>query len=217
MPLTISKSEERMWKKWYSLIHVHTTHSSFEFAFSIARIALRSKLADIHLKHALYLEDEGKYDEAEEEFVAAGKPKEAVLMYVHQQNWDAAQRVAETHCPDSVADVLVGQVSLCCYTLPCQLVYQGQHDVTCRLGVHLKEKTSRKQRHSSWGPRDQNWQPSFTRWVYHAFRSSLQPSLGLLGRRHVGWCFEDREGIYSSQAGRISERNVSKEWQVSFQ
>ena len=85
-------------------------HSSFEFAFSIARIALRSKLPDIHLKHALYLEDEGKYDEAEGEFIAAGKPKEAVLMHVHQQNWDSAQRVAEMHCPDSVADVLVGQV-----------------------------------------------------------------------------------------------------------
>ena len=40
----------------------------------------------------------------------AGKPKEAVLMYVHQQNWDAAQRVAELHCPENVADVLVGQV-----------------------------------------------------------------------------------------------------------
>ena len=85
-------------------------HSSFEFAFNIARISLRSKLPDIHLKHALYLEDEGKFDEAEGEFIAAGKPKEAVLMHVHQQNWDSAQRVAETHCPESVADVQVGQV-----------------------------------------------------------------------------------------------------------
>ena len=53
---------------------------------------------------------QGKFAEAEEEFVRAGKPKEAVLMYVHQQDWDSAQRVAELHCPDSVADVLVGQV-----------------------------------------------------------------------------------------------------------
>ena len=94
----------------YTHTHTHITDSSFEFAFSIARIALRSKLPDIHLKHALYLEDEGKFDEAEEEFIAAGKAKEAVLMHVHQQNWDSAQRVAEMHCPDSVADVLVGQV-----------------------------------------------------------------------------------------------------------
>ena len=85
--------------------------SAFEFAFSIAKIALRSKVPDIHLKRALYLEDEGKFEEAEGDFVSAGRPKEAVLMHVHQQNWDSAQRVAELHCPDSVADVLVGQVS----------------------------------------------------------------------------------------------------------
>ena len=29
--------------------------------------------------------------------------------YVHNQDWDSAQRVAEAHDPDSVADVLVGQ------------------------------------------------------------------------------------------------------------
>ena len=29
--------------------------------------------------------------------------------YVHNQDWDSAQRVAESHDPDSVADVLVGQ------------------------------------------------------------------------------------------------------------
>ena len=29
--------------------------------------------------------------------------------YVHNQDWDSAQRVAEEHDPDSVADVLVGQ------------------------------------------------------------------------------------------------------------
>ena len=32
-----------------------------------------------------------------------------VRRYVHNQDWDAAQRVAEEHDPDSVADVLVGQ------------------------------------------------------------------------------------------------------------
>ena len=29
--------------------------------------------------------------------------------HVHNQDWDSAQRVAEDHDPDSVADVLVGQ------------------------------------------------------------------------------------------------------------
>ncbi|KAH0622981.1 hypothetical protein JD844_025935 [Phrynosoma platyrhinos] len=52
---------------------------------------------------------QGKFEEAEVEFVKAGKPKEAVLMYAHTQNWGAAQRVAEAHDPDSVVIVLVGQ------------------------------------------------------------------------------------------------------------
>ncbi|POI27903.1 hypothetical protein CIB84_008347, partial [Bambusicola thoracicus] len=81
----------------------------FEFAFELARLSMKQKMPEIHLKYAMFLEDEGKFEEAEAEFIKAGKPKEAVLMFVHNQNWDAAQRVAEAHDPDSVADVLVGQ------------------------------------------------------------------------------------------------------------
>ncbi|XP_048154931.1 intraflagellar transport protein 172 homolog isoform X3 [Corvus hawaiiensis] len=88
----------------------HATDSGvFEFAFELARLSMKQKMPDIHLKYAMFLEDEGKFEEAEGEFIKAGKPKEAVLMFVHNQNWDAAQRVAEAHDPDSVADVLVGQ------------------------------------------------------------------------------------------------------------
>nr|XP_032825685.1 intraflagellar transport protein 172 homolog [Petromyzon marinus] len=82
---------------------------AFEFAFDLARGAMKSKMADIHLKHAIFLEDEGKYKEAEVEFIKAGKPKEAILMYVHSQDWDSAQAVAEAHDPTSVSDVLVAQ------------------------------------------------------------------------------------------------------------
>ena len=32
--------------------------SSFEFAFEVARVALKSKLPEVHLKYALYLEDD---------------------------------------------------------------------------------------------------------------------------------------------------------------
>uniref|UniRef100_A0A8C4PL37 Intraflagellar transport 172 n=1 Tax=Equus asinus TaxID=9793 RepID=A0A8C4PL37_EQUAS len=82
---------------------------SFEFAFELSRLALKHKTPEIHLRFAMYLEDEGKFEEAEAEFIRAGKPKEAVLMFVHNQDWEAAQRVAEAHDPDSVAEVLVGQ------------------------------------------------------------------------------------------------------------
>ncbi|XP_063296607.1 intraflagellar transport protein 172 homolog, partial [Pelobates fuscus] len=52
---------------------------------------------------------QGRFAEAESEFVKAGKPNEAVLMYVHNQDWDAAQRVAELHDTDGVGHVLKGQ------------------------------------------------------------------------------------------------------------
>ncbi|KAM4693761.1 LOW QUALITY PROTEIN: intraflagellar transport protein 172 homolog [Discoglossus pictus] len=86
-----------------------TENCTFDFAFELARMSMKPKIPEIHLKYAMYLEDEGKFAEAEMEFVKAEKPKEAVLMYVHNQDWDAAQRVAELHDPDSVGDVLEGQ------------------------------------------------------------------------------------------------------------
>ena len=79
----------------------------FEFAFELARTAMKEKVEEIHYKYAMALEDDGKFKEAEQHFVKAKKPKEAVLMYVHNQDWDAAQRVAEEHDPSSVSDVLV--------------------------------------------------------------------------------------------------------------
>lgn len=82
---------------------------AFEFAFDLAKAVCKSKIPQIHLKRAMFYEDQGKFMEAEAEFVSAGKPREAVLMHVHTQDWDSAQRVAERHDPSSVADVLVGQ------------------------------------------------------------------------------------------------------------
>ncbi|TFJ98085.1 POU domain, class 5, transcription factor 1 [Platysternon megacephalum] len=97
----------------FGLLEMAIDHAAdngvFDFAFELARLSLKQKTPEIHLKYAMFLEDEGKFEEAEAEFIKAGKPKEAVLMFVHNQNWDAAQRVAEAHDPDSVADVLVGQ------------------------------------------------------------------------------------------------------------
>jgi intraflagellar transport protein 172 len=41
---------------------------------------MKNKIPEIHLKHAMFLEDEGKFKEAEVEFIGACRPKEAVLM-----------------------------------------------------------------------------------------------------------------------------------------
>lgn len=72
-------------------------HGNFAHAFELAnRAGLTAKVGDIHLKKALALEDEERLAEAEEEFLKAGKPKEAVEMYLHQRNWVDAMRVAES-------------------------------------------------------------------------------------------------------------------------
>lgn len=46
--------------------------SAFPHAFDIARLCAQHKLSEIHLKYAMYLEDEGHFKEAEEEFIHAG-------------------------------------------------------------------------------------------------------------------------------------------------
>ena len=63
-----------------SAIDYAAENCAFEFAFDLAKTAMKTKMPEIHLKYAMYLEDEGKFKEAEAEFVKASKPKEAVLM-----------------------------------------------------------------------------------------------------------------------------------------
>ncbi|XP_062858050.1 intraflagellar transport protein 172 homolog isoform X2 [Trichomycterus rosablanca] len=88
-------------------------NNSFDFAFELAQLSMKQKVLELHLKKAMLLEDEGKFIEAEMEFIMAGKPKEAVLMYLHIEDWLGAQRVAEAHDPNSMADVLVEQARFC--------------------------------------------------------------------------------------------------------
>ena len=68
--------------------------------------------SQVHLKHALFLEDEERFPEAEAEFVKAGKPKEAIDMYLHQNDWDNAMRVAERCDPTSISDVVAAQAKV---------------------------------------------------------------------------------------------------------
>eukprot|EP01116_Phalansterium_solitarium_P017851 TRINITY_DN4518_c0_g1_i1.p1 TRINITY_DN4518_c0_g1~~TRINITY_DN4518_c0_g1_i1.p1 ORF type:complete len:1449 (+),score=743.80 TRINITY_DN4518_c0_g1_i1:1439-5785(+) len=81
----------------------------FKRAEEICRASLKKKLPDVFLKHAMVLEDEGKFHEAEQEFIKAGSPKDAVDMFIHQQDWENAKRVAESFSPGSVADIWEAQ------------------------------------------------------------------------------------------------------------
>ena len=84
----------------------------WEQAMQTATQSLRSKLPFVYYKHAMVLEDTGDFAAAELEFVRAGRPKEAIDMYVHQRDWAAAMRVAESHDPSEVAAVFFAQAKV---------------------------------------------------------------------------------------------------------
>ncbi|KAJ1554535.1 hypothetical protein HK405_004770, partial [Cladochytrium tenue] len=86
-----------------------TENGAFEFAFELTRFSDRSRLADVHYKHAMYLEDEGRFREAQDAFILAARPREAILMYIHNEDWVNALSVAESYEPASVAEVLTAQ------------------------------------------------------------------------------------------------------------
>jgi intraflagellar transport protein 172 len=87
-------------------------NGAFDFAFELSRFADKYKIEEIHYKHAMYLEDEGKFKQAQDAFILAGKPREAILMHIHNQDWDLALQVAEAYDSVSVIDVLIGQAKV---------------------------------------------------------------------------------------------------------
>eukprot|EP00038_Savillea_parva_P019439 m.27515 g.27515 ORF g.27515 m.27515 type:complete len:1369 (+) comp4420_c1_seq1:587-4693(+) len=85
------------------------SEANFTFAFDLAKMACKKKMPYVHEKRAIWLEDLHRYHDAEEEFIKASMPREAVLMHVHAQAWDDAARVAEQHDPTTMNLVLEAQ------------------------------------------------------------------------------------------------------------
>ena len=85
----------------------------FDFATNLALQAgpeMRHKLNEINLKHALFLEDKGELELAESLFVQANRPKEAVLMYLHNHLFSKALQVAEASKDEtSISEVFIAQ------------------------------------------------------------------------------------------------------------
>ena len=86
-----------------------TESGAFEHAFALAQNSKKEKLPEVHLKYAMYLEDEGNFKEAEVECINAKKPKEAIDMYVHQQDWASALRIADNYDTASRAEIRAAQ------------------------------------------------------------------------------------------------------------
>jgi len=50
----------------------------YDRAEEVAKQHFKKRLPDVYFKHAVALEEEGSFPAAEEEFIKAGKPKEAI-------------------------------------------------------------------------------------------------------------------------------------------
>ena len=81
----------------------------FDEAFKLADSSAKYKRQDVHLKYALYLEGERRFKEAEENYIKANKPNEAIGMYEHLENWNEALKIAKQFSPDNVSQVYVDQ------------------------------------------------------------------------------------------------------------
>lgn len=86
-------------------IDFEANQEKFDDAFKLAENHARYKLPDVHLKYALHLEDDNRFKEAEEEFIKANKPQEAINMYEHKGDWHSAIQVARQYHPESVTRV----------------------------------------------------------------------------------------------------------------
>lgn len=66
-----------------AVIEYQMDRKQYDEAFKMAQSHAKHKVADVHLKLALQLEDERRFKEAEEHFVKGGRPAEAINMYEH--------------------------------------------------------------------------------------------------------------------------------------
>lgn len=81
----------------------------FDWALEIAKYGSADQKKEVHYRHAMALEDAGHFSEAEKEFIKAGRTMEAVQMYIHTRDWEAAEDVAQSINQDAVAQVLIAR------------------------------------------------------------------------------------------------------------
>ena len=72
-------------------------------------MSMIAKIPEVRIKKALFLEGEESFKDAEDELVKAGKPNQAIDMYIHQQAWDDALRIAEHYSSGDIPDILSQQ------------------------------------------------------------------------------------------------------------
>ncbi|XP_076179801.1 intraflagellar transport protein Oseg2 [Ptiloglossa arizonensis] len=83
----------------------------FDWALEIVKYGNADQKKEVHYRHAMALEDAGRFSDAEKEFIKAGRTMEAVQMYIHTRDWETAEDVAQSINQDAVAEVLVARAS----------------------------------------------------------------------------------------------------------
>lgn len=116
---TMSGSAAAQLLRWLGLLREGidnaTERRAFEHALDIALSTseTQDKIQEVRLKRAMHLEDVGFFKEAEEEFIKASHPKEAIDMYVHQRDFTLAMRVAQQHEPGALQEVQIADARSC--------------------------------------------------------------------------------------------------------
>lgn len=90
-------------------VDLEADRKNFENAFKLANDNAKYKLPEIYLKMGLYLEDEHRYKEAEDAYIRANKPSEAIMMYQHLEDWHSALQIARQIYPEGVQSVYIAQ------------------------------------------------------------------------------------------------------------
>lgn len=90
-------------------IDIACGQAQWEQALSMASRIGRDKELYVLYKRGMAAEDQGDFSAAEQYFLQAEKPREAIDMHVHNKEWDAALRVAQDYDPGAIQDIMVAQ------------------------------------------------------------------------------------------------------------
>ncbi|CAJ0583461.1 unnamed protein product, partial [Mesorhabditis spiculigera] len=77
-------------------------NGAFDFAFDLAKLGMKERLPEVHTRIAVQMEEEGRLEEAAKHYIEGGKAEEAVAMFIHDQDWTNAEKIANAGRPDII-------------------------------------------------------------------------------------------------------------------
>ena len=90
-------------------IDIEVYKKDFDNAFSISNQHAKYRVPYVHLKYAMYLEDEKRYHDAEEHYIKANQVEDVIQMYESQYDYQSALRVARQQDTQYVPKIYFNQ------------------------------------------------------------------------------------------------------------